>query len=413
MQRPVPNNELDVIVGAAACKAGRGPCHLDRGIVADDPAGTITFHLTAPVPDFLARLTLGFASAIPRGAPVHDVGTYPLPGTGPYKISRYTPQTPTSHESLTLVRNPYFRQWSSIAQPNGLPDVIRWVPAKTHTDALRDVEAGRADLTYIPFPSGATEAAQLSKRYPAQVLPSSLPVTHEEVLNSTKPPFDNPTARKAVAFALNRDPTTSRLLNGQPTCRLVPVNFPGYTPGCPYPRDLAEARYLVRESGTLGARVQVQYSNATPAAAIGRHVTSVLNQIGYHADLTLTSDPPGLVRNIGPSSPFNVTGTGWIADYPSITQYYTPLISCEAGSYLAGVCNAALDKLAQQAIQTSASDPAGGLRLWQQLYQKLDADARIIATVSMQPGNVFISPRLRNYVVSAVQGVQLDQMWTQ
>jgi ABC-type transport system substrate-binding protein len=159
--------------------------------------------------------------------------------------------------------------------------------------------------------------------------------------------------------------------------------------------------------------VHVQYSNATPAAAIGRHVTSVLNQIGYHADLTLTSDPPGLVRNIGPSSPFNVTGTGWQADYPSITQYYTPLISCEAGSYLAGICNPALDKLAQQAIQTSASDPAGGLRLWQQLYQKLDADARIIATVSGQPGNVFISPRLRNYVVSPVQGVQLDQMWTQ
>ena len=43
-----------------------------------------------------------------------------LPGTGPYKISRYQPGA-----SLTLVRNPYFRQWSYAAQPAGYPDVIR------------------------------------------------------------------------------------------------------------------------------------------------------------------------------------------------------------------------------------------------------------------------------------------------
>jgi hypothetical protein len=77
MQRPVPNNDFDVIVRAAACQAHRGQCHLDQGIIADDR--TITFHLTAPVPDFLARLTMGFASAIPRGAPNHDIGTHPLP----------------------------------------------------------------------------------------------------------------------------------------------------------------------------------------------------------------------------------------------------------------------------------------------------------------------------------------------
>ena len=43
-----------------------------------------------------------------------------LPGTGPYMISQYRPGS-----SLTLVRNPYFRQWSYAAQPAGYPDVIR------------------------------------------------------------------------------------------------------------------------------------------------------------------------------------------------------------------------------------------------------------------------------------------------
>ena len=44
-----------------------------------------------------------------------------LPGTGPYMISHYGPKS-----SLTLVRNPYFRQWSYAAQPAGYPDVIRF-----------------------------------------------------------------------------------------------------------------------------------------------------------------------------------------------------------------------------------------------------------------------------------------------
>jgi peptide/nickel transport system substrate-binding protein len=54
------------IVGADRCTAGK-PCNLDGGIVVDRSARTVTFHLTAPDPDFLAKLAQPSAFAVPGG----------------------------------------------------------------------------------------------------------------------------------------------------------------------------------------------------------------------------------------------------------------------------------------------------------------------------------------------------------
>src|SRR5262249_32047667 len=49
------------IVGAARCERGPGRCDLARGIVTSDTANTVTFHLTAPDPQFLYRLAWPWA----------------------------------------------------------------------------------------------------------------------------------------------------------------------------------------------------------------------------------------------------------------------------------------------------------------------------------------------------------------
>lgn len=107
------------LVRGQAC--GRDPAHCDlsRGIVTDEKSSTVTFHLTEADPDFLFKLALPFIPAAPPGAPQGAVTTQPLPGTGPYMISSVQPG-----RQLTLVRNPYFRQWSYTAQPDGYPDSI-------------------------------------------------------------------------------------------------------------------------------------------------------------------------------------------------------------------------------------------------------------------------------------------------
>ena len=106
------------IVGAGACLAApKKPCDLSRGIETHAGSSAITFHLTAPDPDFLYKLDLPSAFAVPDGTPLHPRGF--LPATGPYKIASFDPK-----RGIRLVRNPRFREWSPAAQPSGFPDTI-------------------------------------------------------------------------------------------------------------------------------------------------------------------------------------------------------------------------------------------------------------------------------------------------
>ena len=132
------------IAGADRCTKKR--CDLSNGIVI---AGrSITFHLVAPDSDFLYKLALPFAVAVPPESPSHDVGTHPIPATGPYNIARYRP-----HRELVFVRNPFFREWSRAARPDGYPDRIVWRLDQPAAAATRAVEDGRADVAYDFVPS--------------------------------------------------------------------------------------------------------------------------------------------------------------------------------------------------------------------------------------------------------------------
>jgi ABC-type transport system substrate-binding protein len=107
------------IAGARACERVPSRCDLARGIGVNDRANTITFHLTAPDPEFLYKLAFSFADAVPAGTPNHLIGPSQLPATGPYMTQSFVP----GHR-WTLVRNPRFRPWSGKAQPSGYPDRI-------------------------------------------------------------------------------------------------------------------------------------------------------------------------------------------------------------------------------------------------------------------------------------------------
>ena len=133
------------ILGGQTCHRHPRRCDLSAGIITDDAAGTVTFHLGHADPDFLYKLALLLAAPAPPGAPDHAIYRAPfLPGTGPYMISQYRPNA-----SLTLVRNPYFRQWSYAAQPAGYPSVIRFDQVASQAKQESAVIAGRADLAAI------------------------------------------------------------------------------------------------------------------------------------------------------------------------------------------------------------------------------------------------------------------------
>ncbi len=222
------------ISGAAACRKAPAGCDLSRGIVADDRAGTVTFHLTQPDPDFLPKLTLAFADVLPATVPGRQARA-PLPATGPYMISGYIPG-----RELLMVRNPRFREWSAAAQPAGYPDRILIRLGLSGTRAAAAVADGRSD--FLPsigqFPSGAA----YFKNYRSQLRINPQLITAFLFLNVNAPPFTDLRVRQAVNLALDRGLVVAGWggpLAARPACQTLPPGLPGYRRYCPWTRDPA------------------------------------------------------------------------------------------------------------------------------------------------------------------------------
>ena len=292
-----PENYYDEIVGGAQCRKHPKRCDLSRGIVADDVAHTVTFHLVRQDPDFLYKLAESFAYVLPSGTPRRPAGTHPLPATGPYMIATYRPG-----KLLRFVRNPYFHAWNSAAQPAGYPDRIDIRIAGTADDAIHDVVDGKADALWLAQPLTPKQLSRLEVQYASQMHSDPSPNLQALFLNTRVAPFNRLDARKAVNFAVDRAAATNAWGGpsvAQPTCQILPPNFPGYRSYCPYTAgstrrgtwtapDLAKAKALVARSGTRGMKVTLwAWSQANgglaPPAVGGFNLVAlkVLRSLGY------------------------------------------------------------------------------------------------------------------------------------
>ena len=77
---------FDALEGASACFAEPATCDLRDAVEVDE--GSVTIHLARPDADLPLKLTLPFAFPVPAGTPLKDQRFAPVPGTGPYMITR-------------------------------------------------------------------------------------------------------------------------------------------------------------------------------------------------------------------------------------------------------------------------------------------------------------------------------------
>jgi ABC-type transport system substrate-binding protein/DNA-binding SARP family transcriptional activator len=415
------------IVGAGRCLSRPGACDLADGIVADDAAGTVTFHLTAPDPEFLYKLAFSWAYAVPPGTPDRMIGAAQLPATGPYMT-----QSLVQGHSWTLVRNPRFREWSPQAQPGGYPDriVVRFDVGPGQ--AVADVEQGRADVLLAPPPDAV---GQLYTHYTSQLHSGPLAATVALTLNTRLPPFNSLAARRALNYAVDRN--TVIALNGgsltaPSTCQVLPPTMPGYQPYCPYTLqagpggawtapDLALAERLVQTSGTQGDKVTVLYGNEGapfPSLATVRYVVSVLDQLGYRASLRVV-DPNAYWNLLGDSrSHVQVGFFKWYTDYPAPSDFIDLVLSC--GSFLlanpgnintAEFCDTQVDAQARQALaHQQVGDPGTAAGQWAAIDHELADQAPWVPLYNPRDLTV-LSARTGNYQFHSHWNLLIDQLW--
>jgi YVTN family beta-propeller protein len=404
------------IVGAGACAAQPKDCDLSKGIVTDDRSGTVTFHLAEPDPDFLYKLALPQAFAVPERTPLKDVGVHPLPATGPYMVRSYRPKG-----ALTFVRNPRFRQWSRAAQPAGYPDRIVIDTAKSPRHAVTAVEDGRRDLTVdgVPLPL----VHEVETQYASQVHTNPIRAVTYLFLNTKVPPFNDLRVRRAVNYAADRlagARISTRGTGAQPTCEILPPDFPGYQPYCPYTLhpsrgvwngpDLTRARRLVRASGTSGAAVTIwepkNHRGESP------FIATLLRSLGYRARVKRVSNDTYYGPATGPfnsrlrvqAGPFS-----WFADYPAASNYIVTFFSCDVPNW-SQFCNRRIEAQIRRALALQATDPYLANRLWARIDREIVDQAVVVPLFTLRQIDI-VSIRVGNYRYHPQWGVLVDQLW--
>jgi ABC-type transport system substrate-binding protein/DNA-binding SARP family transcriptional activator/DNA-binding beta-propeller fold protein YncE len=415
------------IIGGQGCIDQPTTCDLSKGVVTDDAAGRVTFHLVKADPEFLYKLTL-FVVPTPPGTPLGMLSS-PLPGTGPYRISSFD-----QDKEFALARNPYFQLWSASAQPAGFLDTIIWTKvadAEVATDAVQQGRADLAELTEVGGIDGASFASlihDLAVTAPSRLHRAIRDGTGYVALNSSVPPFDDVRARRAFNYAFDR----WKLINDAggsmaaiPTCQLMPPTMPSYRPYCPYTTgpadgqyhgpDLARARALVRASGTRGMKVTVTdiVGDIHGDGSLEQYDVEVLRSIGYQAKLRRLPDTQANEDFFyDPRSGIQVESGIWIADFPVPSAFYA-IVACTTNDVASpfAYCNPALDRRADRAAELQQTEPGAALRAWSRIDRALTDQAPMVPTANLILWWL-TSERVGNYQNGTDQiGPLLSQIW--
>jgi peptide/nickel transport system substrate-binding protein len=420
---PVPSF-YQAIVGGNACLTKPKSCNLDHGILVDDSTGTIRFKLSTPDPNFLSKLAEPFSYVVPKGSPTKDSGTHPLPGTGPYMISRYVP-----NQEIDWVRNPHFKEWSRAAQPAGYPDKMVVKIGLTAEGAVTQVLNGQADWMFDQPP--ADRLQEVASKVPSQIHVTPTPSMYHMPLNVRVPPFDNLKARQALNYATDRK--AIQTIAGGPklaviTCQVLPPNFPGYKPYCPYTKnpgatwsapDMAKAQKLVDESGTKGDKVTILLTPDSLQKAVGAYYVSLLNQLGYKASTKILSSAVEYPYVQDSRNKVQISFSYWFPDYTAPSDFLDIGFGCAgfhkastASPNLTEYCDPAVNAKIQKALQTQLTDPKAAEAQWRAI-DRMVTDAAPLVPLYVQNRLDFVSKRVGNFQASpsVVGGFMLDQAW--
>ena len=423
VQSPNVGAWYNIIVGGDACVAQPQSCVLADGVIADDQAHTVTFHLVRADSEFLYKMAFPFASILPADTPMHDLGTTAPPGTGTYMVDSYDPT-----RLLVMTRNPYFREFSADAQPRGFVDRIEYHFGLDDEGEVTAVLNDQYDWMEEPT-KPLDRLTELGAHDAGRVFIRQIPEIYYMPLNVNLPPFSNPQARLAVAYAVDRR-ALQKLLGGprmaSTFCQFVPDGIPGHVDYCPFTLnpgphwtapDMARARALMRASGTIGQTVTLIAQDRSSDKAMGEYLRSLLQDLGYDAKLKTISTQIQFNYIQNTNNKVQTSLTDWTADYPTASDYLQVLFSCASftpGSdnsvNMPGYCDHATDAQMQQALAAGSTDPHSADAQWARIDRTITDTAAAVSLLQVNELDV-VSTRLGNYVHTPLMHMLFAQAW--
>ena len=232
-------------------------------------------------------------------------------GTGPFKLQSFDPVT----GNVDVVKNPnYWRK--------GFPylDEIKFVPVPDGSQRFTQFQGGALDITHDSVGRDLTQYQGLGSGVSITKQPNGrMEITHT-LPNVTRPPFDDPNARKAIAEGIDRNKLNelvndgkARLANG-----VFDTKVEGYMSNAGYPKfNPKDAKKLVQQyKAAHGGTFEFSYQSTTDQLGIdvARFLKSELAKIGITVNLPQPVDQPTIINQaIGG----NVDTFGW-RNYPGL-----------------------------------------------------------------------------------------------
>jgi peptide/nickel transport system substrate-binding protein len=363
-------------------------------------------------PDFIARMSMPFFSAIPTNLPIVAEGVgAPLVSAGPYYVKQWT-----QNRSAVLARNPYWKSnqqpWKATGRPANVNQITYTFGNSLDATKLR-LERGEVDLGNIP-PAAASELADKYGINKGRFFIRKNLVTWYLALNNTRPIFQgNVKLRQAINWAIDRPALVRQygFLGGGRTDQILPPGMPGFRNASIYSiqgvneTTLNRARALAR-GNTRGGKAILYTFNTAPGPAIAQVVQFNLRQIGVDVEIRTFDRTVQNAKSGTRGEPFDISVEGWGADYPDPYNFINVLldgrrIQADNNVNLSYFNNAAYNRKIE-----AASRQFGQARL--NAYASLDADIMRnqapIAPYINTNAKILVSSRVGCYTFSVTTG---------
>ena len=336
---------------------------------------TVVFRLKRPQPSLLLMLASGYTPvyAAHVNPAVYRTGCV---GTGPFKVKEWR-----KGEFVDYVKNPdYFVK--------GRPylDSLRYVVIKERGTRMAALQSGQLDVSF-PGEVTKTAAEQLKKAVPQLVVtPVGQMVNDNIILNTKKPPFDNPKIRLAVSYAINRRALIQAVHQGGAVegAAMAPKPYGVWgvlgkdlaaLPGYGKPEEMkARARKLLAEVGVT-AQTPLRVEMSTRAIAIyvdmASFVINELKQVGIEASLKQIETAQWHATATRGEYQIGANLTGLGVDDPDGNFYEN--YACGSPRNYSQYCSEALMKMVDR--QSQELDPKKRLEQVAAVQKKIEEDA--------------------------------------
>jgi peptide/nickel transport system substrate-binding protein len=336
-------------------------------------------------------------------------------GTGPFKFVEFKP-----NESIRLTRNPDY--WKP-----GLPylDGIEYTVSRNRSTIILAFIAGQYDLTFAGSVSVPLMHDIENQRKDAICILPGGSVSTNLIVNFTKPPFDNPDLRRAVALTLDRKAFIDILQQGQGDigAQMLPppeglwgmppemlATLPGYGPDIA--KNRAESRRIMETLGygpdkrlavTLASRNIPTYRS--PAVIL----IDQLKEIYIDAVLESVETANWFPKVMRKDYTIAINGTESGVDDPD-QQFYENFV-CGAARNYTGYCNPEVDKLIDRQSAEADTDKRKAL-VWQIERRLAEEGARPI--IFYPRGATCSQPYVKGLVTmvnSIYNGYRMEDVW--